>query len=87
MNEIDILKRIVAENGSCCWSRASVCSNCPISKLKIKSDGNYMSCVESLGIQELPEEAADAKYLEVATKMLLAEAIDDLLSGDKSDSK
>jgi hypothetical protein len=82
MDKMDILKRIISEGGNCCWSRPSICAVCPLSKLKIKSNGSYMSCIESLGVQNLTEEEADAKYLDVATRMLLSEAIDSLIGDD-----
>jgi hypothetical protein len=82
MDGMDILKRIVQEEGNCCWSRPSICAQCPLSKLKKKPDGSYMSCIESIGIQDLTEEAADARYKEIAVRLLLDEAIDDLLRGE-----
>jgi hypothetical protein len=82
MNEIDILKRIISEGGNCCWARPNICANCPLSRLKIKPNGSYMSCIESLGVQNLnTEEEADAKYLDVATRLLLSEAIDAIIGG------
>lgn len=79
MNEKEILNKIVEEDGNCCWSNESTCKNCPMSKLKQKPDGTYLSCIESIGIEFLSEEQADAKYKAVAEKLLLNQAIDDLL--------
>lgn len=48
-------------------------------KLKKKPDGTWLSCIEAIGIENLTEEQADAKYKEVASRLLLDEAIDDIL--------
>jgi hypothetical protein len=82
-----ILNKIVEEDGSCTkWASPSVCAECPLSKLKKKPDGSYLSCVEALGAQDMTEEEADAKYKEVAERLLLDEAIDDIL-GEPDGSK
>jgi len=86
MEKMDILKRIIEEDGSCCWSKPSICAVCPLSTLKLKPNGSYMSCIESLGVQDLQETAADAKYLEVASRMFLSEAIEEII-GDQNGSK
>ena len=82
MNSVDILKKIVEENGSCCWAKPDICAICPLSMLKVKSNGSYMSCVESLGVQNTTEEEADTKYLDIATRLLLSEAIEKILEVD-----
>jgi len=86
MDKMDILKKIVEEGGSCCWAKPDICAICPLSMLIMKPNGSYMSCIESLGVQNLGEEAADAKYLDVATRMLLSEAIEEII-GDKNGSE
>jgi hypothetical protein len=82
MNGMDILKKIVEQEGNCCWSRPAICKLCPLSKLKTKPDGSLMSCIESLGVQDLTEEQADARYKDVAVRMLLDETIDQILGGN-----
>ncbi len=75
-----ILNKIIEEDGSCTlWASPAICAKCPLSKLKQKADGTYLSCVEALNVDNLTEEEADAKYKEVASRILLDEAIDDLL--------
>jgi hypothetical protein len=86
MNKMDIVKKIVEEGGSCCWARPNICAICPLSMLKIKPNGSYMSCIESLGVQDLSEEEADAKYLDIASRILLSEAIEEII-GDKNGSE
>ena len=77
---MDILKKIVESDGSCTlWAKPSICRQCPLSKLKKKADGSYLSCVESLHADTLTEEEADAKYKEVASRILIDKEIDDLL--------
>lgn len=82
MTDTDILNKIVEEKGNCCWANPNICKLCPLSRLNKKSNGSYMSCVEALGVQEFTEEEADARYLEVATRILLSEAIDDILKDE-----
>lgn len=79
-NMSSILKKIIESDGSCTqWAKPSICKLCPLSKLKKKEDGNYLSCVEALNIDNMSEEEADARYKEVATRLLLDEAIDEIL--------
>lgn len=87
MDSMDILKKLVDSEGSCTlWAKPSICKVCPLSKLKKKSDGTYLSCVEALGVEDLSEEQADAKYKEVASRILIDKAVDDLL-GEPDGSK
>ncbi len=76
----NILSKIIEEEGSCTqWATPSVCRECPLSKLRQKSDGNFLSCIEALGVQEMTEEDADARYKDVAVRILLDEAVDEIL--------
>jgi len=75
-----ILKKIIESNGSCTqWACPSICAQCPMSKLKKKEDGHYLTCIEALGVQDMSEEQADARYKEIATRLLLDEAIEEIL--------
>lgn len=77
---MNILKKIVDSEGSCTlWAKSSICLVCPLSQLKKKSNGDFLSCVETIGVQDLTEQEADAKYKEVASRILIDKAIDDLL--------
>ena len=77
-----ILNKIIENDGSCTqWASPSVCKQCPLSKLRKKEDGTYLSCVEALGVQDMTEEQADARYKEVASRILLDEAVDEILGG------
>ena len=87
MDGKSILKKIIDEDGSCCWSKPSICSECPIGKLKKNKNGSNMSCVDALAIDGLTEEQADAKYKEAAIRLLLDETIDDMLVGDDDASE
>lgn len=83
MTKDDILDRIILDDGHCgSWARRSVCEICPLSKLKQRPDGTYLSCVEALEAQYLSYKDADAIYKEVALRLKLDEAIDDLLVDD-----
>lgn len=83
----DILKKIIEGNGSCTkWSSPSICKTCPFSKLNQKEDGNYLSCIEALKVQDMIEEEADARYKDIAIRLLLDEAVDEIL-GESDVSK
>lgn len=75
-----ILKKIIEAEGSCTqWASPSVCQQCPLSKLKQKPDGNFLSCIEALRVQDMSEEEADARYKDVAIRILLDEEIEEIL--------
>lgn len=77
-----ILQKIVNEEGNCSWANSRVCAACPMSKLKKRPNGDYYSCVEAVGVNNMTEEEADAKYKEIAIRLLTDEAIEELLAGD-----
>lgn len=80
MTGIEILKEIIAQDGNCSgWANKSLCRLCPMSKLKQRADGSYLSCIEAIGAHNMSEEEADIKYKEVATKMLVDAEMDKLL--------
>lgn len=79
MDGTTILERIIQEEGSCTWAKPSICAKCPLGKLARDKDGGYMSCVEALHIDGLPEDQADARYLKAAQEKLADLAIDRLI--------
>lgn len=81
MDGKSILKRIIDEEGNCCWSDKSTCALCPIGQLKKNKNGSNMSCIDALNIDGLTEEQADARYKAAAVRLLLDETIDDMLGG------
>jgi len=82
MESAKILERIVAEEGSCCWAKPSICKSCPLGKLIRSDNGGYMSCVEALNIDGLSEEEADARYKEAAIRKLADIALDQIIEAD-----
>lgn len=77
---MDILKKIIDSEGSCTqWASKAICEVCPLSKLRQKENGTYLSCIEALGVMDMTEEEADAKYKDVANRLLLDEEIDEIL--------
>jgi hypothetical protein len=82
MNEITILERIIKEEGSCCWSRPSICRECPLGKLTRYDSGGYMSCVEALNIDGLSEEEADIIYKDAAINKLADLTIHRIIEGE-----
>lgn len=88
MGNMGILNRIIESDGSCTqWANKDVCKQCPLSKLRKKEDGTYLSCIEALGAQDMTEEEADARYKEVASRILLDEAIDEILGEPDGSNK
>jgi len=77
----EILKKIIESDGSCTlWASSAICKQCPMSKLKQKEDGHFFTCVEALGVKDnMTEEQIDARYKEVAERLLLEEAIEEIL--------
>lgn len=69
-SESDILEKIIQEDGSCTWSKPSICAICPLGKLDRYESGRYISCVEALKIDGLSEEEADAIYKKAAQEKL-----------------
>ncbi len=73
------MNRIIEENGSCCWADNDICKQCPLSKLKQRPDGTYQSCAEAIRIDGCTEEDADARYKEIAIKVLLDISIEEYI--------
>ena len=83
MDDTEIIKKIVAEDGHCgSWAKPSVCKACPLSKLVTRSDGTYLNCVEAVGAANMTEEEADARYKQVAEQILLERTIEDFIRDD-----
>lgn len=76
-----MLSKIIEEEGHCgLWATPDVCRRCPLSRLKQKADGSYLSCVEALDATNVnSEQEADALYKEVAVRLLLERSIEDML--------
>lgn len=80
MNGISILNKIIENDGSCTkWADKAICEACPLSKLKKKADGTYFSCIEAIGAEDMSESKADARYKEIASRLLLDHAIEEIL--------
>lgn len=81
MDKNEILQRIINEEGNCSWANKKICAQCPLSRLVKRPDGNYYSCVEAVNAANLnTEEEIDARYKEIATRLLMDEAVDELLA-------
>ena len=79
-DERDILEKIIVNDGSCTkWANKSICSMCPMSRLKKRKDGAYYSCFEAICTTELAEEEADKKYREAAMRLLQDISIEEML--------
>lgn len=79
MTGIEILERIVEEEGSCNWATPSVCDCCPLGSLIRSDNSKFMSCVEALNIDGLSEKEADARYKEAAANKLADIAIEHII--------
>jgi hypothetical protein len=79
MDEKEILSKIIEEDGSCCWANKHICEQCPLSKLKKKSDDTYFSCIEATGSTGISEEEQDLRYKEIATRILLDMSIEEYI--------
>lgn len=81
MGDVEILKRIVKEDGSCSWAGPDECVQCPLSRLKMGSNGQWTNCIEAIGVDGLSEEEADKKYKEAALRKLLDMQLEETLEG------
>ena len=79
MTREEILQKIVDSEGNCDWARPEVCKLCPLSTLRHRDDGNPLSCTDALGIEMLPQDEHDARYKEVAGRLLADLAIEDIV--------
>ena len=86
---MDVLSKIIEEDGHCgLWATPEVCRRCPLSRLKQKADGSFLSCVEAINATNVSsEQEADALYKEVAIKLLLNKSIEDMLTHEEDDDK
>ena len=79
-DERQILENIVENDGSCTqWANKQICEQCPMSRLKKRSNGSYYSCFEAICVTELSEEDADARYDRAAVRLLMDISIEDML--------
>jgi hypothetical protein len=89
MTPQEILERIISEEGSCDWiqkyKRKAICSKCPLSKLKRRPDGQYLCCMEALGITVSEElrKKADHIYKRTAESLLFDMIVEEMLNGTR----
>lgn len=83
MKPKDILRKIVEHDGSCEWVSPGICDHCPIGSMYVSRNGKgWMNCVEAVGAQNMTEKEANARYKEVASSLLAAEALEEALFGE-----
>ena len=92
MKKKEVLKQIIANNGSCDWvfgayRGCNVCQFCPMSRLRKKPNGDYYSCYEAVcGEQKIEDDSIiDEKYRETAKRLLLDISMDEELGIDEGD--
>lgn len=79
MKPIEILEKIIEQMGDCDDVLLFQCKNCPLSKLKTKSDGSPMSCIDATGTSNMKEIEANAVYLELAQRKLADIKMEEIL--------
>lgn len=79
MKPKEILQKIIDSEGSCDWSNPDICSKCPMSRLEFREDGNHLSCVDALNIEDVKIEERDEVYKKAAAKVLADLEIDEIL--------
>ena len=82
MKSIEILQKIIDNEGKCDFSTPKICAQCPMSKLKNQDSGSFMGCIEAVGIVGLCEKDADEKYLLTAKKKMADIKIEEILEED-----
>lgn len=87
MTPKEILEKIILEEGDCSWinhvtkNNSTVCEKCPFSKLKKRSNGEYLCCLDALGItvKEHNSKKTNLKYKKIAEQMLFQMLIEEIL--------
>jgi hypothetical protein len=96
MDKREILQRIIDDGGDCealhARSLFHLCKSCPLSKLKQRPDGTYLSCWDAIVIQGGDRTLEDHRfaeelYLEKALEVLQDIMIEDMLRGDPVDKR
>ena len=97
MKRKEVLRKIVAEEGSCEWVFESfrgcnVCAFCPFSQMAQRKNGEYMGCYDAIcgDQQNLSQKQIDKMYLSAAQNLLLKIAIEESVGfeyGDYTDAK
>lgn len=93
MDKREILQRIIDDGGDCealhARSQLYLCKTCPMSKLKQRPDGTYLSCYDSLITSGLDSETTindgllvEDIYLAKALELLQDIMIEDMLKGE-----
>lgn len=85
MTKTEILQHI-AKNGTCGELHASLCTKCPLSKLKKRPNGDgWLSCFEAVGAINSTD--IKAKYKEAASLKLIEMAIEGAITDVDEDEK
>lgn len=95
MDKREILQKIIDDGGDCealhARTQIYLCKTCPMAKLKQRPDGTYLSCWDSLIIQDgtKPDDYrfAEEIYYAKALELLQDIIIEDMLKGDASATK
>ncbi len=92
MRKKEVLKRIIANKGSCDWvmeqsDGSTACQYCPLGKLRQKPNGDYFSCFESIcgDIKEDNSSKIDKMYHDAAVNILLDISMDEELGVDEGE--
>lgn len=94
MDKREILQRIIDDGGDCealhARSLFHLCKSCPLSKLKQRPDGTYLSCWDAIVISEGQPGAEDHRfaeelYLDKALEVLQDIVVEDMLRGELLD--
>jgi hypothetical protein len=93
MDKREILQKIIDDGGDCealhARTQFYLCKTCPMSRLKQRTDGTYLSCWDSLITSSGESHLDDQKFAEdiyyaKALELLQDIIIEDMLTGDPS---
>lgn len=90
MRKTDILKKIVAEGGSCQWvfdeyKSQNICARCPMQSLRKKDNGENFSCYEAIcgNRTNLHQSEVNRLYSEEAKRLLVTLLLEEELGLDE----
>jgi len=90
MDKREILQKIIDDGGDCealhARSLLYLCKSCPLSKLKQRSDGTYLSCWDAIVVGEDDYRFAEELYLDKALEVLQDIMVEDMLRGEPLDT-
>ena len=83
-DEVSILERIIEHHGDCeLFAGPAICKRCPLGNKRI--DGERVSCVDYLNVDQMTTEEADEVYLTAANDELFTIQLENHITDNSED--